>query len=67
MGFQVKVKGNTEQEVFVGGLGGFTPGKWRDITDEQAILFEQMHGVSLEESGLEVKKVQAKSTKKEDE
>jgi hypothetical protein len=65
MGRQVKVSANTSAEVFVGGLGGFTPGKWRDVTDEQAALFEQMHGVSLEESTLEVRTA-PKSKKKED-
>lgn len=66
MGLQVKVIAATSEEVFVTGLGSFVPGEWTEITEAQALRFEALHGVTLEDaSNIEVKK--KTSTKKEDE
>ena len=65
MPFKVKVKAATTSKVFVPGLGLFVPNEWADVSDEDAVRFESIIGVSLEDSGLEVKKTASKKKESE--
>lgn len=60
---KVRLNAATTDDVFVVGLGTVTPNTWVDLSDIQVTKFEQVNGIRIQDSGLEIKPTRATKKK----
>ncbi|MHA2047128.1 MAG: hypothetical protein ACW99G_20240 [Candidatus Thorarchaeota archaeon] len=63
---QIKVLAQTDEPVFVPGIGSLVPNKWTEISDEQVAQFEVAQGLPIQEAS-NVIEVKGTKPKKESE